>query len=162
MFLSIVYENRPGGCRGRLTDLKNAGRTGSTLCLTVPYDIVQPTQIEGDSNICVAAIIVEDVTVGVTAAVIATVAAEMETETAMEMETEIMETAAAAETAGIPAPASATGLTAEAITTAIGQAIMMPPLAEESPERRKRQRRELAAAARTKECGCGRGGQRLS
>ena len=153
MFLSIVYENRPGGCRGRLTDLKNAGRTGCTLCLTVPYDIVQPTQIEGDSNICVAAIIVEDVTVGVTAA-------EMEMETAMEME--IMETAAAAETAGIPAPVSATGLTAEAITTAIGQDIMMPPLAEESPERRKRQWRELAAAARTKECGCGRGGQRLS
>ena len=160
MFLSIVYENRPGGCRGRPTDLKNAGRTGCTLCLTVPYDIVQPTQIEGDSNICVAAIIVEDVTVGVTAAVIVIAAAEMEMETAMEME--IMETAAAAETAGIPAPVSATGLTAEAITTAIGQAIMMPPLAEESPERRKRQRRELAAAARTKECGCGRGGQRLS
>ena len=141
MFLSIVYENRPGGCRGRLTDLKNAGRTGCTLCLTVPYDIVQPTQIEGDSNICVAAIIVEDVTVGVTAAVIVIAAAEMETE--------IMETAAAAETAGIPAPVSATGLTAEAITTAIGQDIMMPPLAEESPERRKRPPPEAAAAAET-------------
>ena len=147
MFLSIVYENRPGGCRGRLTDLKNAGRTGSTLCLTVPYDIVQPTQIEGDLNICVAAIIVEDVTVGVTAAVIVIAAAEMEMETAMEME--IMETAAAAETAGIPAPVSATGLTAEAITTAIGQDIMMPPLAEESPERRKRPPPEAAAAAET-------------